>query len=137
MKFLLLAEAFAVATFGVGWWGVVFVAVVCGLAMSPSARPAGFAAISAGAGWLFLLLLDAAKGPVGQVATNLGGVMSVSPVVLLALTLVFPALVAWSAASVAAVLRDFILRRRGVSNTAVSTPAEPTSNAGEVAMADA
>ena len=39
VKFLLLTEAFAVATYAVGWWGVPVLALICGLAVDPKARP--------------------------------------------------------------------------------------------------
>ena len=97
VKGALLAEAFAVATFAMGWWTVPIVAAGYALASKRRSR-ARFAALCAAAGWGTLLLLDAAKGPVGNMGARLGGVMGVPPAVLWLLTLVFPALLAWSAA---------------------------------------
>ena len=96
---VLLAEAFAVTTYAVGWWSVPVVAVVSGFVSSDSNR-ARIAALCAGGGWATLLLLDAAKGPVGAMATRLGGVMGIPPALLLLLTLVFPMLLAWTASTI-------------------------------------
>ena len=104
VKVVLLAEAFAVATFGLGWWTVPIIAALYALASTnPNrARTAGLCALG---GWATLLLLDAAKGPVGAMATRLGGVMGLPGVVLLLLTLIFPALLAWSTATLMPSLR--------------------------------
>jgi hypothetical protein len=52
-----------------------------------------------------LLLFDAAKGPVAVMGTKLGGVMGVHPAVLYIATLLFPALMAWSAATLVPAMR--------------------------------
>lgn len=98
VKAVLLAEAFAVTTFGLGWWSVPIVAALFAIA-SKRQNPARFAALCAAAGWGSLILLDVAKGPVGNMGARLGGVMGVPPVILWVLTLVFPALLAWCAAA--------------------------------------
>jgi hypothetical protein len=102
---VLLAEAFAVATFALGWWSVPIVAALWALVPGDSGRPLVSALCAAG-GWLTLLLLDAARGPVGTMGQKLGGVMGVPAFALWLLTLVFPALLAWSAAAVIRSLRD-------------------------------
>ena len=104
VKAVLLAEAFAVATFGLGWWTVPVIAAAYAIA-SKNPHRAHTAGLCALAGWATLLLLDAAKGPVGTMATRLGGVMSLPPVVLFIITLIFPALLAWSAAKLMQSLR--------------------------------
>jgi hypothetical protein len=95
---VLLAEAFAVATFGLGWWSVPIVAAAWAVYSTDQNR-ARVAAFCAMGGWATLLALDFARGNVGTMATQLGGVMSLPPIVLYVLTLVFPALLAWSAAT--------------------------------------
>lgn len=104
IKYVLLAEAFAVATFGLGWWSVPIVAAAWA-AWSTDNNRARAAALCAMGGWATLLALDFARGPVGTMGTQLGGVMSVPPVVLYILTFVFPALLAWSAATLVPRLR--------------------------------
>jgi hypothetical protein len=103
VRIILLAELFAVATYALGWWTVPVIAALWALVSRDSNR-AIIAGVCAAGGWASLLLLDAAKGPVGTMASTLGGVMGVPGFVLLILTLVFPALVAWCAASVVSAL---------------------------------
>jgi len=101
---ILLAEAFTVATFGLGWWSVPIVAALFAL-LSREKNRAGIAAACAAGGWLTLLLLDFAKGPVAMMGTRLGGVMGLPPAVLYVATLILPALIAWSAATLVPRLR--------------------------------
>lgn len=115
VKWVLLAEAFAVATYGLGWWSVPIVAAFYA-AFSGDARRARTAAVCALAGWASLLLLDVARGQVGTMGSQLAGVMSVPEFALYLLTLLFPALLAWCAATIAP---DF---RRGTKLAAATTP---------------
>lgn len=104
VKWVLLAEAFAVATFGLGWWSVPIVAALYG-AFSRDARRARTAALCAAAGWASLLLLDVARGQVGAMGNKLAALMSIPEPALYLVTLVFPALLAWSAATLVPDLR--------------------------------
>jgi hypothetical protein len=104
VKAVLLAEAFAVATYGLGWWSVPIVAAIYALA-SPSKRKALIAAACAAAGWATLLLLDIAKGPVIAFGSKLGQVMGMPAIALYLMTLLVPALLAWSAATIVPGLR--------------------------------
>ena len=104
VKVLLLAELFAVATYAFGWWTVPIIAVLWAL-LSRDARPASIAAFCAALGWGTLLALDVVRGPVATMASRLGGVMGVPSVVLILLTLVFPAILAWSAAALVTAFR--------------------------------
>ena len=98
VKVLLLSELFAVATYAFGWWTVPIIGAIWAL-VSHDARRAMIAALCAAIGWGSLLLLDTIKGPVGEMANRLGGVMRVPAVVLILLTLIFPALLAWCSAA--------------------------------------
>jgi len=104
VKLILLAEAFAVATFGLGWWSVPIVAALWG-ALSREPRRAILAGVCAAAGWLTLLILDVVRGSVGVMGTQLADVMSVPTAVLYFVTLLFPALLAWCGAVLAPQLR--------------------------------
>ena len=115
VKFVLVAEAFAVATYALGWWAVPLVALVCGLVIRPEGSPVLFPTVGASAGWLTLLLIDAARGPLGEVATRFGGVVGFPPVALVVITLLFPALLAWSAAFIGAETRRKMLPRSEVA----------------------
>ena len=101
VKAILIAELFAVATYALGWWTVPLIAAAWGF-VSRDENVAPYTALCAMAGWATLLLLDAAKGPVANMAARLGGVMGIPSVLLYVLTLLFPALLAWSAAKLSA-----------------------------------
>jgi hypothetical protein len=98
VKVVLLAEVFAVATYAFGWWTVPVIAALWAL-LSRDDKPARVSAMCAAIGWGTLLVLDAVKGPVAEMAARLGGVMRIPAFVLILLTLIFPALLAWSAAA--------------------------------------
>ena len=100
VRFILLAELFAVATYALGWWTVPIVAALWAMFSRDSNR-ALVASVCAAGGWASLLLLDFAKGPVPAMAAKLGGVMGVPDFVLLIMTLVFPALLALCSAALA------------------------------------
>lgn len=104
VKFILLAEAFAVATYGFGWWIVPLVGAGWGL-LSRDVAKARFAALAAAVGWATLLLLDVSRGPVGVMGSQLAGVMKLPAIALYLLTLIFPALLAWCAATLTPTIR--------------------------------
>lgn len=99
VRYALLAEGFAVATFGIGWWTVPLIAALWGF-LSTDPHRVRNVALAASGGWATLLLLDAARGPVGVMGEQLGGVMGVPPVLLYVVTLLFPALLALCAATI-------------------------------------
>lgn len=106
IRYVLLAEGFAVATFGIGWWTVPVIAALWGLLSRDPGRSRNVALAAAG-GWATLLVLDAVRGPINVMADQLGAVMGLPPFVLYVVTLLFPALMAWAAAT--------LVRRRVVT----------------------
>jgi hypothetical protein len=78
-----------------GWWIVPIVALIAGAA----AIAPGFVATTAALAWALLLVADAVQGPLGRVMSMLGGVMGLPGVVVVVLTILFPALLGWSAAT--------------------------------------
>ncbi|MDQ4080473.1 MAG: hypothetical protein M3125_06905 [Gemmatimonadota bacterium] len=104
LRVLLLATSFAIGTWVLGWWAIpLFAAVAGGLArhVSGQALAAGLAAAVA---WGVLLAWSALRGSIWSFASQVGGAIGVSGVLLIALTLVFPALLAWLAAFLAQTL---------------------------------
>ncbi|MEO8563268.1 MAG: hypothetical protein ABI601_14385 [bacterium] len=98
--FLVATLAIAAMTWVAGWWGVVLVALVVG-AVQWRRRGIGWTtALAAIVAWGALLLADAAKGRFGALASAIGGVMRVPAAALVVVTLLFAALLAWSAAVV-------------------------------------
>ena len=100
VKYVLLAEGFAVATFALGWWTVPVLAALWSLLTKGRYAPRNIGLAAAG-GWASLLLLDAVRGPVITMGEQLGAVMGLPAWLLYVFTLLFPALLAWSAATIA------------------------------------
>ena len=101
---LLVALGVAGLTWLVGWWGVAIVALIVGFAYRSEGGRPWRVALGASEGWAILLLIDTFGGRFGQVAMTVAGSMSLPAAALLIVTLLFPALIGWSAATVAAAL---------------------------------
>lgn len=136
VKFLILTEAFAIVTFAGGWSGVPVVAFVWALLVGPRGRPVLFATICSATAWATLLILDFVRGPLAEVASRVGSVMGVPPVTLYAITLLFAAILAWSASTIGAAIRKFVVTRRARSKSPMIEPT-PMTNAPDVVVADA
>jgi hypothetical protein len=102
LSILLLAAALAVGTFVFGWWTVPVIALAWGLIAGRLPRAAGYAAIAAVLAWGALLALDAAGGRLFPLGALFGAIAHLPGAVFLALTLIFPAVLAWSAAALGA-----------------------------------
>jgi hypothetical protein len=98
---LVAALLVCVLTWTAGWWGVVVAALLVGAVWRDRRGVTWLTALAAVVGWSLLLLLDAAHGRFGVLATTLAGVMHVSAAALVVVTLLFAALLAWSAATIA------------------------------------
>jgi len=99
-RLVLIAVAIALATVALGWLGVVlasvlFAAIDRGRLSAPSET-----AVAAAVAWAGLLLLATGSSLPGA-AHTLGGAMGVPGIALVIITIVFPALLAWSSAAVA------------------------------------
>ena len=99
---VVLAAAFSLGTFYVAWWAVPLIALAWGWMVGPGRRPATRAAFGAGIAWMGFLAHDAMRGPAGRLARTLGDVMHLPAVVLVVVTVLFPVILAWSAAVVGA-----------------------------------
>ena len=97
---LVVALAMAGLTWTLGWWGVAVCAAILGWVYRAERGRAWRVAFAAAESWALLLVLDMFSGPLGTLATTLQGVMRIPAPALLLVTLLFPALLAWSAASV-------------------------------------
>ena len=103
---LLLTLAFAAASW-IGWWMVPIAALLWGTLRPPFPRPAATAALAAGTAALGWLVVNAVIGGVSFSRLNrrLAELLPVPAPVLLAVAVLVPALLAWSAAAVGASLR--------------------------------
>ena len=100
--FLLLVAAFALASW-IGWWAVPLVAALWGFLRPGFPRPILAAALAGLLGWAVWLLIDLSYEPaaLARLGSRLGAVMQLPAPLLLLLTLLFPALLAWSSAALA------------------------------------
>ena len=106
---LLLAAAVAIATALVGWWGVPIVAGAAGYLLGRDRAPGILAAVGAAIAWSSILLSYRVLGlPIDVLARRLAGAMQLPLLGLVALSVVFPALLAGAAAALAGHLRGAI-----------------------------
>ena len=135
VKFLLLTEAFAVTTYAFGWWAVPLLAFSWA-AFVHTRRPILFATICSASAWAAMLLNDAARGPVNAVGDRFGGILGIPSIALIAITILFAALLAWSASCVGAAVRKALFHK-----ALTSEPVEPAerqrATPREVVVADA
>jgi hypothetical protein len=110
----LLASALAIAvlTWLLGWWGVVIAALVAGALLHRRSGAAWLVALAAVLAWGALVAVDALGGRFSALATSVGGVLRVPAGALLVVTLLFGALLAWSAAVVGSELGRLVHQRR-------------------------
>src|SRR5678815_2528575 len=108
---LLIAISMAGLTWVPGWWGVAVGAVILGYVFRSEGGRAWRVALGAMEGWLLLLAIDVMFGPLGVVATTVGGAMSIPGPALLFVTLLYPALIGWSGAALAAEIASGLARR--------------------------
>ncbi len=110
----LAAAVMAVLTWLVGWWAVPLVAAFVGSLVYVREGVAWRMALAGAVAWALLLIVNATTGRLSVAATTLGGVLRVPGVVLVLITLAFPALLAWSAATVAIAVRRLEAARRRI-----------------------
>jgi hypothetical protein len=104
LRVILLAAAFGIGTWVLGWWAIPLFAAVAGVIARHSPGQAMAAGVAAAVAWGALLAWSAVRGSVWAFASQVGGAMGISGIVLIGLTIVFPALVAWLAASLSQIL---------------------------------
>lgn len=104
LRVALLALAFAIGTWVLGWWAIPLFSAVAGLVARHAPGQAMAAGVAGAVAWGALLAWSALRGPVWSFASQVGGAIGASGVLLIILTLAFPALLAWLAASLAQTL---------------------------------
>ena len=112
---LVLAAACAIATALVGWWGVPIVAAAAGYVLGRDRAPGILAAVGAALAWSGILLSYRVLGlPIDVLARRLAGAMQLPLLGLVALSVLFPAVLAGAAAALGGQLRG----AKGTSTTA-------------------
>jgi hypothetical protein len=107
----IVAAIIVAATWVLGWWGVPLVAAIVGAVLCTRRGIAGVTALAAVIAWSVLILVDGASGRFGALARAVAGTLTLPASVLLAVTLLFSALLAWSAAALGVEIGR--VRRRG------------------------
>jgi hypothetical protein len=105
LKILLLGSAFALRTVVTGWWAIPILGATWGLIGPNRKRAPLLAAVSAGWGWVLLLLWNAWQGSLLTLANRAAGVMGMGGASLLGITVAFSMVLAWAAAVVAGGMR--------------------------------
>jgi hypothetical protein len=100
LRVALLALSFGIGTWILGWWAIPLFAAVAAVLTRDVPHQAVAAALAAAIAWGALLAWSAIQGSVWSFARIAGGAMGVSGLLLILMTLAFPAALAWSAASV-------------------------------------
>ena len=105
--FLALTLAFAAGAL-IGWSMVPATAALWGALLPSTRRPAFVAALAAALAWASWLLIDVivGHGTFGVLAARLASVMQLPAAGLVAVTLAFAALLAWSTAAVAGAIAE-------------------------------
>lgn len=101
---LLIAAAVGALTFIAGWWGAAVVAIGVGIVYRQDGGRPWRVALGATLGWVLLLAFDMLGGRFGRVTSTVAGSMSIPAAALLVVTLLLPALLGWSAATVGAAI---------------------------------
>jgi hypothetical protein len=101
LEFIAVALAMAAATWFIAWWTVPVLAAAWGVARRGDRWVPLLAGAAGMMGWLLLLFLPSSPAAVGRLAQVAGTAMGTGPGPLFVLTLMFPALLAASAASLA------------------------------------
>jgi len=107
----IVAVILVAMTWIAGWWGVPLVAAVVGAVLCARRGIAGLTALAAVIAWSVLILVDGASGRFGALAGVVAGTLQLPAGALLMVTLLFAALLAWSAAAVGVEIGR--VRRRG------------------------
>jgi len=100
LRTLVVSVAFVAAS-AIGWWAMPLAAAIFGAITYRDRGGAVVAGCAAMLAWAGILGYDAVRGPVGTVATTLGGVLQIRPIAVYVLTLCFAGLLGVCAALVA------------------------------------
>ena len=112
IAFLVIAAGVALLTWSLGWWGVVVAALLAGVVLWRRRAVPWLVAVAALTAWGALILVNSFGGRFATLASSIAGVMRLPPALLVVVTLLFGALLAWSAAVVGAEIGRLTRRER-------------------------
>ena len=102
LRIALLAVAFAIGTWVLGWWAVPLLGAVWGVLRRGMSR-FGSAFAAAAIAWAVLLAMNAHGGALDRLTTVMGGIFSMPGSLMLAVTVLYAAILAGCAAQVAGI----------------------------------
>jgi hypothetical protein len=100
LRVALLALSFGIGTLILGWWAIPLLSLIAAILARGVRYQALASAVAGAAAWGALLVWNAIQGDVWSFASIAGGTMAVSGLLLVLMTLAFPAALAWSAAAI-------------------------------------
>ncbi len=106
IRIVVLAVAIGLATAALGWWVVPMIGAAWGFVATAETRPVVTAAAAAALAWGALLGWTALRGPAGKLAATAAPILGLpDDWMLFAVTLLYPALLAAAAATVAIAIK--------------------------------
>jgi hypothetical protein len=106
----IVAVVIAALTWIVGWWAVPVVAAVAGVVLWQRRGSAWLIALGAVLAWSALILVDAVSPRFTVLSGRVGAILRLPAGALLTVTLLFAALLAWSAATLGVEIGRFSRR---------------------------
>jgi hypothetical protein len=106
VRLAMLGSAYAIGTFWLGWWSVPVIAILWGLIAAGTPRAVLHSVLAAAIAWTVLLLWTTLSGPLPTIANQLAGATGLHPAVLITVTVIFPAILAWSGTLLGTGVRD-------------------------------
>ena len=94
----LLALAIALGTACMGWWVVPAIGALWGLLAPRQSKASLTASAAAALAWVGLLVVVAIRGPMLDLADQVGGILAIPGWLFILVTVAFPAILAGSAA---------------------------------------
>ncbi len=102
VRYAFLTASFALVTRALGWWAVPIAGAAWAFLADGARRSPWDAGLGAIFGWALILVWADTAAPLAELTRRAAGVFGVRPVVLLAATLLYAGVLAWSAAMVIA-----------------------------------
>ena len=99
LRLILLAAAFALATLALGWWTVPLLGAAWAVLDSGRRWTAVTASLGATLGWAALLLWNASYSAYGTLQSRVGAIFGAPGALLVVVTLLLAAALAWGAAA--------------------------------------
>ncbi len=97
LRVALLALSFSIGTWILGWWAIPLFSIFAALLARDVAQQAVAATLAAALAWGALLAWSGVQGSLWPFTRLAGGAMGVPGMLLILLTVAFPAALAWSA----------------------------------------